>query len=243
MIPFNTLKRIFITLTFPTLFTITSCGQSTVTIPREFVETVPPQTGSDEWYPLNYSHNEFGVKIIDGKLDIKKVKEANNCDLKIKGGILIGINRGEWGGQLTFKPEDTTKKIVDIKRGNIIFIFNFKGKIYFIEGLAHGSYSGGAIFELNITDNNFTFTKLIEFDDAPEAFTIYNDKFLIAAHESFYVVEDFKKELVFKETFWYSLYPNSIAVLDDKNVFIGIRSGIVKLDLTTRTMKFYMYKG
>ena len=234
-----TLKRIFIALTFPTLFAITSCGQTTVNIPKDFVETVPPKAGSDEWYPLNYSNNEFRVKIIDGKLDIKKVKEANKCDLIITGGTLIGINRGEWGGQLTFKPEDSTKKVVDIKRGNIKFIFTFKNKIYFIEGLAHMGYSGGAIFELNTKNNNFTFTKLVDFDDAPEAFAIYKDKFLIATHENFYIVQDFKKELVFKETFWSSLYPNSIAVLDDKNVFLGIRSGIVKLDLTTKSLKFY----
>ena len=234
-----TLKKIFIALTFPTLFVITSCGQTTVTIPKEFVETVPPKAGSDEWYSLNYSHNEFGVKIIDGKLDIKKVKEVNKCDLKIMGGTLIGLDRGEWGGQLTFKPEDTTKKVLDIKRGNIKFIFNFKEKVYFIEGLAHMGYSGGAIFELNTTNNNFTFTKLVDFEDAPEAFAIYKNKFLIATHQNFYIVQDFKKELVLKETFWSSLYPNSIAVLDDKNVFIGMRSGIVKLDLTNKTLKFY----
>ena len=234
-----TLKRIFIALTFPTIFAITSCGQTNVAIPKEFVETVPPKAGSNEWYPLNYSRNEFGVKIIEGKLDIKKVGEKNKCDLKITGGTLVGINRGEWGGQLTFKPEDTTKKAIDIKRGNIKFIFIFNDKVYFIEGLAHMGYSGGAIFELNTTNNNFTFTKLVDFDDAPEAFTIYKDKFLIATHENFYIVQDFKKELVFKETFWSSLYPNSIAVLDDKNVFVGMRSGIVKLDLTNKILKFY----
>ena len=234
-----TLKRIFIALTFPTLFAITSCGQTTVTIPKEFIETDPPKTGSDEWFQLNHSQNEFGVSITNGKLDIKKVREVHKCVLKITGGILIGIDNGEWGGQLTFKPEDTTKKVIDIKQGNINFIFNFKEKVYFIEGLAHGSYSGGAIFELNTTNDNFTFTKLVDFDDAPEAFTVYKDKFLIATHENFYIVQDFKKELVFKETFWSSLYPNSIAVLNDKNVFIGMRSGIIKLDLTNKTLKFY----
>jgi hypothetical protein len=170
---------------------------------------------------------------------IKKVGEINRCELKIIDGTLVGENNGEWGGQLTFKPKDTTKKALEIKRGNIKFIFSFKNKVYFIEGLAHMSYSEGAIFELNTTNNNFTFTKLIDFDDAPEAFTIYKDKFLIATHKNFYIVEDFKKELVFKEVFWNSLYPNSIAVIDDKNVFLGIRSGIVKLDLTTKTFKFY----
>jgi hypothetical protein len=71
------------------------------------------------------------------------------------------------------------------------------------------------------------------------AFSIYQDKFLIATHERFYVVKDFKKELIFQDTYWSDLYPNSIAVFDDKNVFIGMRGGIVKLDLTTKTFKFY----
>lgn len=234
-----TMTRIFLSLVFLQSLVLTSCGQTTITIPKEFVETVPPKVGSENWYPLNYSQNEFGVKIIDNKLDIKKVREVNKCELKIFGGTLIGINRGEWGGQLTFKPTDTTKKTIDIKRGNIKFVFTYKDKIYFIEGLAHLSISEGALYQLDTTNNNFKFTKLLDFDDAPEAFTIYKDKFLIATHENFYIVQDFKKELIFKETFWSSLYPNSIAALDDKNIFIGIRSGIVKLDLTEKTLKFY----
>lgn len=233
------LKRIFPTLIFPAVSAIASYGQTIVTIPKAFIETSPPKVRSDEWRSLNNSSNEFSVKIIDGKLDIKKVKEEKKCTLKIKGGTLIGINRGEWGGQLTFESDDTTKKVIVIKQGNIKFIFHFKDKIYFIEGLAHMSFNNGAIFELDTTNNNFIFTKLVDFDDAPEAFAIYKDKFLIATYENFYIVQDFKKELVLKETFWSSLYPNSIAVLDDENVFIGIRGGIVKLDLTTKILKFY----
>ena len=234
----NIEKPLFL-LTFLTLFILTSCGQLQVAIPKEFIETVPPKYGSSEWYPLNYSRNEFGVKIIDGKLKIEKVNEVNECELNISSGKLIGVNKGEWGGTLSFIPTDKIKSSIEIKQGNIKFIFSFKDKIYFIEGLAHMGYSGSAIFELDTKDNKFTYNKLIDIDDAPEAFTIYKDKFLIATHENFYSVTDFKKDLIFKDTFWSSLYPNSIAVVDDKNVFLGIRSGIVKLDLTTKTLKFY----
>jgi hypothetical protein len=233
------IERILLLFTFLQVFITASSGQTTMKIPKEFVEAEPPKVGDNKWYSLNHSQNEFGVKIIDGKLDIKKITEKSKCELKISGGTLIGIDRGEWGGQLILKPDDTTKKTIDIKSGNIKFIFNYNGKIYFIEGLAHMGISEGAIFELDIISNKFNFTKLIDFDDAPEAFTIYKDKFLIATHENFYIVQDFKKELIFKKTFWCSLYPNSIVALDDKNVFVGIRSGIVKLDLTDRVVKFY----
>jgi len=232
-------KTTFFILTLLTFYSLTSCGQTQVFIPKEFVETVPPKVGSSEWYPLNHSRNEFAVKIIDGKLEIKKGDEVNECELNISEGKLVGVNRGEWGGTLTFMPTDTTKSKVQIKSGNIKFIFTFKDKMYFIEGLAHLSMSSGALYELENTNDNFTYKKLIDFEDAPEAFTIYQDKFLIATHENFYVVKDFKKELLFKNTFWSSLYPNSIAVFDEKSVFLGIRGGIVKLDLKTKTLKFY----
>ncbi|QZK91723.1 hypothetical protein K5V07_14905 [Flavobacterium sp. CHNK8] len=82
---------------------------------------------------------------------------------------------------------------------------------------------------------------LLDFGDAPQAFTIYKDKFLVATYGSFFTIQNFKKELVFKKIFWNGLYPNSIAVADDKNVFVGIRSGIVKIDLKEKSFKFYKY--
>ncbi|MFM9984137.1 MAG: hypothetical protein ACKVOK_02845 [Flavobacteriales bacterium] len=232
-------KTRFFILTLLIVFMLTSCGQAPVLIPQEFIETPHPKAGSNEWLTLNHSKNQFEVEVINGKLKVEKVDEVHACELTTSNGKLVGVNRGEWGGTLTFVPSDTLKSKVEIKSGNIKFLFSFKDKIYFIEGLAHLSISSGALYELDETNDSFTYKKLIDFDDAPEAFTIYHDKFLIATHERFYVVQDFKKELVVQDTFWSSLYPNSIAVLDDKNVFIGIRSGIAKLDLTTKSLKFY----
>jgi hypothetical protein len=223
------------------LLNLTACAQIQVDIPKNLVETEIPKVSTDKWRELNYARNEFGVKIIDNKLNIEKVKERNTAELKIDDGNLIGINRGEWGGKLSFIPNDKDKKEIEIKEGNIKFVFEFNDKIYFIEGLAHLSYSGGAIFELKKERENFTYENIMEIDDAPEAFTIYGNKLLIATHRNFYVVENFKKELIFENTFWSSLYPNSIAVVDNENVYMGIRSGLVKLDLTNKNITFYKY--
>jgi hypothetical protein len=99
--------------------------------------------------------------------------------------------------------------------------------------------SEGALFELHIDERPFTYTKLIDFEDAPEALAVYKDQLLVASFRNFYVVQNFKKESIVEDAFWSGLYPNSIAVFDDENVFIGIRGGIVKLDLINRTLKFY----
>ena len=215
-----------------------SYGQKPV-IPEGYTETTPPKVGSKEWYLLNHNLNEFQVKIVEDKVVVEK-KVRPKCNLDLPDGALIGIDKGEWGGELKFVPTDTTKETIKIKDGNIRFLFTFKEKIYFIEGLAHLGYSGGALFELDTSANNFSYKKRIDFDDAPQAFTIYRDKLLIVTFEGFCVVENFEKEILFKDTFWSSLYPNSIAVFDEENVFVGIRGGIVKLDLTTKTFTFFM---
>ncbi|MDR2219073.1 MAG: hypothetical protein LBE24_00645 [Methylobacillus sp.] len=235
------LKRILGIFIPLTLFIISVNGQAAVTIPKEFVETAPPKFGSDAWYALNYSHNEFEVAIVNGQLDIQKTHEVEQHTLEIADGTLVGTDHGEWGGKLTFNPRDANKNTVEIKSGNIKFIFNFQGRIYFIEGLAHLGINEGAIYRLDSANNQYSYAKLVDFDDAPQAFAIHGDRLLIATFEGFYVVEDFKKTPIFEDAFWSSLYPASIAVLDDKNVFMGIRGGIVKLDLANRTMKFYRY--
>ncbi len=233
-----TVKRTLIIFTF-SLFCSFGYGQTKIIIPANFVETEPPKVGSSEWYSLNNSRNEFGVELKNGQLKIKKVKEKNRGELKIATGRLLGVDRGEWGGTLTFIPDDTKKEKIEIKKGNIKFIFSFKRKTYFIEGIAHLSLSEGALYELDITKDKFEYKEVLKFEDAPEAYSIFDDKIFIATHRRFYVIDNFKKELIFKDTFWSSLYPNSIAVIDEKNVFLGIRSGIVQLDLTTKILKFY----
>lgn len=220
------------------IFSLFSCKQNE--IPSNFVETLQPKSESTEWYNLNYSEDEFDVKITNGKLEIVKAVIKNTCELKISNGKLLGINHGEFGGKLTFVPDDKSQKEIEIKNGNVKFIFMFHNKIYFIEGLTHG-FSEGNLYQLNFSDNKFTYNKILHFEDAPQAFTIYNDKLLIASYENFYIVEDFKKQLIFKETFWGGLYPNSIAIINENNVYLGIRSGIVKLDLPKKNIKFYKY--
>jgi len=231
-----------IILTFYLLITLSSCDKSNDLIPRDFIETIPPKHGSKETYALNIVNQKFKVEILGKKLVISKPEEESDCVLNIQNGKLIGVDNGEWGGTLTFVPNDTTKSIIEIKKGNIKFIFTFKDKIYFIEGLAHMSLSEGAIYQLDYINNIFLYNKLIDFEDAPEAYTIFNDKLLIAGYQSFYVVKDFKKELIFKDAFWSGLMPNSIAVLDEKNVFLGTKGGVVKINLKTKTFKFYKYE-
>jgi hypothetical protein len=206
---------------------------------KPFTESEPPKLRSAEWHRLNQSLNAFSVSIVNEKLQISESKDRSNVFLKIRNGTIIGIDKGEWGGKLIFVPLDTRKPEIEIKSGNIKSIFWYKNNIYFLEGLAHLSMSTGAMYRLAIFNNRFICIKVLDFEDAPETCAVYQDKVFIASFQNFYEIKDFKKMLIFSETFWRSLYPNSIAVFDEENIFIGIRSGIVKLNLKKKEIKLY----
>lgn len=217
-----------------------SSGQNM--IPKNFVETQQPIANSSAKRELNYSEYEFDVKLLNNKLEVSKAESNNKSVLKLSNGTLIGSNHGEWGGKLIFIPDDKNQSEIVIKEGNLKFVFLFQNKIYFIEGLAHGSFNSGDLYQLNYSENKFAYKSLIHFEDSPEAFSIYKNKIYIVGYQNFYRIDNFKKEVLFKNAFWSDLYPSSIAIIDEKNVYLGIRSGIVKLNLQQRHITFYKYK-
>jgi len=231
------MNKILIILFFS--FFVSCFSQKAIQIPSNFSEQEIPENYSKKWYELNRSSDNYSVKNFQGKLIVEKIKPKSGSELKIKNGKLIGKNHGEWGGELIFQQNDTEYNSVKIKDGNIVKIFEFQNKIYFIEGLAHLSISEGELYELIFTKDHFEHKKILDFDDAPEAIEITKNKIYIASHKNFYVVENLQKRKIFEDKFWTSLYPNSIAVFDDDNVFIGMRSGIAKLNLKNETIKFY----
>lgn len=212
--------------------------QSIIEIPAEFKETIFPESFSSDWFKLNHA-DDFGVSIVNDKLHVKKIERTNICELKIDTGTLKGVNNGEWGGRLTFIPNDPSKKEITVAGGNIISIFRFKDKIYFIEGFAHLTFSFGAMYELNIVGKKFIEKRVIDFIDAPSALTIYDDKILIVTRKKFYIIKGYRKRLILKNAFWECLYPTSVVAINDENVFIGMRGGIAKLNLTNKDLFFY----
>jgi hypothetical protein len=234
------LKRLNKCLLFFLVFSSISCkGQ--IRIPDDYIETEPPKLYSKEWLSVGNSLHDFGVKIVNGELLINPISEAQIHDLRIKGGLLQGMNHGEFGGELIYIPDGKPKKSIKIKDGNVKFLYSLNNKIYFIEGLAHLSIDEGALFEIDTTSHPFSYKQIIDFGSSPEAFAIFQNELLIVTNKYFVIVHDNKKEIIFKDLFWDGLYPNSIAVLNRENVFVGIRGGFVKIDLINKSFKFYKY--
>lgn len=231
------MKQIEAILTFLILTTGIAFGQEYSI--ADFVMTKPPKVNSKEWSELNYSRNEFKVSVINGAIKIYKADQDKDAILDIEGGQLIGTDHGEWGGKIEFIPEGGSDRKL-IKEGNVKFVFKLN-EIYFIEGLAHLSTNKGAMYRLENQGGAFVPIKVIEFEDAPEAMAISGNNLFIASHKSFFLIKDLKKETIFKDEFWTSLYPNSVAAIDDKNIYIGHRGGFTKLDILKKEIVFFRF--
>jgi len=205
----------------------------------DFVETQLPKYGIGDLYDVTLSNHEFSVLNRDGKLIITRtIYKNDSTEFNLHNGKLLGTNYGEWGGTLKFLPNDRNKgelKIIDM---NIIFIFQFNEYIYFIGGLAHLSGHSGSMYKLENFKDTFSCTKVIDFDYPPDAYALHKDTILVASGGNLILIKDSKREIIPND----GLSPNSMVFLDNKYVYMGIRGGYVKFNLTNQDRSFYLYK-
>lgn len=158
--------------------------------------------------------------------------DGRQVTLKIEDGWLIGFDKGEWGGNLFWFNEKGTK-YEKITTGNIKNLFNIKGSIYATEGLSHLSISHGQIFHVRKTGGKWTVEKKVDLQNAPYAATLTkeNEFLIVTAKGLIKVGKSFEIETLIDEGFWWRLlYPNSILIAG-KTIYIGMRAGILKIQL------------
>lgn len=192
-----------------------------------------------EWSKLNRSKGVL-VENNNGNIIFKEgeYNNPNSVVFSLEDGRLEAKDKGEWGGTLTFISKNDEKKVL-IKQGNVKFIFELNGKIYFIEGLAHVDVNEGALYELKRVNSGFEYDKILEFEDAPETYMIYKDEIFVAGYENFYVIDKLNKKIILEKTFWSGLYPTSLATLDGKNIYIGMRGGYALVNIQNKKIDFY----
>ncbi|WNM18456.1 hypothetical protein [Flavobacterium capsici] len=214
---------------------LSSCAQSKIEIPSNYKEIEIPKENSAEFRKLNYSE-DISIKLTGSKIETFPTPRRVDSKLKFKNGYLIGSDNGEWGGKLIYKIGE---KEIQIKEGNIVSLFELEGKIYFLEGLAHGVTNYGEIYEVEYSRDVFTYKKVLELPDNPETFQVFENKIYIATFENFVIINNWKVEKEIKG-FWDSLYPNSLIIENDNHIFIGIRGGIVELLPKDEIIKLYV---
>lgn len=222
------------------LLSMVCCGQNSIDIPKEYVAAAIPYHGFSEWTEANQSPYSFAVNKVDGKLEVTRAKYVSKCEYILPNGSLMGYDYGEFGGGLYFYNNDSCKAIL-IKAGNIKAIFSYKNKLFFLDGISHMGYKRGGMYMVELNDRGFTYKLMVDLEDSPEACVIANDLIYIITSGDLLVIHNFQKLALFSNQFWAGLYPNSLALFDASNLFVGMRSGITKLDLIARKMTYYKY--
>jgi len=170
---------------------------------------------------LPFSHEEVAKKL-NSKFSVRAVK-------KVDDGYIIGLNHGEFGGGLWFLSTDgkSAYEIAPSKR--IHQIFKFNEKLYVIEGLAHFGINYGNILELK-RDVVWHISEIFKLPDAPDfiiqdknTVLVLTSEHLMRFHENGKLVEILKAPF-----YWGMLFPSS-AVIEDKDIYIAMRHGILKI--------------
>jgi len=238
-----------------------------------FKKTALPVKESKEMYRLNNTTNqEFVVSLSAGKLHISRLIYSPTITYALPEGKLIGINRGEFGGILFYEPNDTARKQVyvnghmitantkedqfwirlnvmpdnalnktlqntfKVKEGNILQIFTYKDSLYEMDN--------GAINKLQIRNDSVAVSTQLKFsNEAPEVLATKKDVMYLSTLNRFYRIRDWHKELIMDKVFWYMLYPTSIAVKDDRHIYVGIRTGYAMINAQDKKITYYQYQG
>lgn len=221
------------------VFILFSCSDTSVELPDGFVEVNLTRYEKGGAYTNGFTNDEYVVENNNGNLVVSETIIRNKTELNLPSGKLIGIDEGEWGGQLNFVSTDSAKLPFEVKNGNITQLFKYKNEIFLIDGLSHMGYDKGALFKLNISTDTITYDLIEEFDSNPKAFTIYNEKYYIINNKHFIVIDNMSIDTVIDGEYWKGLNPNSIAVFDDNIIFIGMRGAIAKVNRNDKSLKFY----
>ncbi len=155
------------------------------------------------------------------------------------------IHPGWFGGLDVPERNPITKVVKDCKllqSGNVQFIFRFKDSIYFLGGLAHG-LNFGSLFTIRCNADSFFITKALDLGDAPAAMCIHGEFIYLAGSKGFYMIDkNLHIQTILDNSFWYGLYPTSVIVLDEQNVFVTIRGGYVKINPENKKIALYKAK-
>ena len=110
-------------------------------------------------------------------------------------------------------------------------------------GLAHMGFKGGYILKIRNNGDSFYISHILNLDDAPAAMSIYNEHIYVATSGGFFILDKkLNKKVVFNNIFWEGLYPTSVVVIDDKNIYVTFRGGYAKFNSLNKQIHFYKAK-
>lgn len=195
-----------------------------------------PFSERQEWVNANWNLT-CQVSLKDGKLYVNKAgKEPSNLYL-VENGYLVGEDRGEFGGNITFHSGTESYEILGENFRGFVKINN---DIYVLTGLAHLGSFHGALYKLKMQDNKWIAEKTLDLGNCPETYVLTDDNTLyVVTYQSLVEIKnDAITKILTPDAFEDGLSTNS-AVYYNNMLVIGLRAGIYTYQLDSGAENWY----
>lgn len=200
--------------------------------------------GSYQHYNVRMTKNGVSVSIVDNRKSIVNINNEADLflsttflrgkgvikSLRTLNGYIVSNNRGEMGGDLYMVSPDKQQSLLIASGITASGLFKFANKTVVLNAIFSSVSPGkGEVLEM-IYDTKWGSKKLIDLTEAPIiSFVINNLMVIVASNEIYLLDANFSiKKVVQSPISLAPLYPSSIC--GNKNeIFIGMRSGIMRV--------------
>ncbi|MEO7996802.1 MAG: hypothetical protein ABI852_05125 [Gemmatimonadaceae bacterium] len=192
-----------------------------------------PKADSDSAQCINRAPNSWMVALSPHS-DSVRIVPADSPRyahaLRVAGGTLTSVSRGEFGGEIAFKPDNSPS--VRISGLNLLEFLPTRKEIY---GLAAWPTLGGDEGQLvrfeREPSGGWKIVSLLELGREAVAYTVLpNDTILVVTYDGAMLVHPptFHRDL-HRNTLWSMTIPTSVVRDKTGVIFIGMRMGVARL--------------
>ena len=213
-----------------------------------WISTPASKLSEKYWTGANWSRIEWVVETENGQVFARRdakhsstnlpfeIKQASadqrgiRHEVKVADGWLAGWNAGEWGGSVWwFSPDGNTSQRVS--KHQVIGFYPVADGVLAPAGLAHLGISEGKLIKFAKANGQWSPREVANLQAAPQAASLDKDDTLIIAttERLLRVKPSGDVSVLLPTTFWGTLYPNSMVIDAQGNVWIGMRHGITKV--------------
>ena len=231
-----------------------------------------PKPGTKNYTRANYSDDvvlsidrDILTATVVGRLT--EIPKPNNKH-QVRGGYILGVDRGQWGGCVIFVPEQEIDNLpCDLCNGpsikwliqlemlkneelHILTYNNFKGfaeygcRKFVFTGLANMGTDEGCFYELILQENTWVLREIQKLDSCPQVFTQTGSKIYLVTSDCLVELnleEDKPKtKILFEGVDWGGLYPNSM-IYANNSLYVGMRGFVYEYDLNSGNATWYNY--
>jgi len=182
--------------------------------------------------PLATAHTQERPRVPPGLHLVKQLGEPRVVQ-QARSGVLVGYNRGEWGGALLWYAHDGSlrRRLLD---NHVVAILPIADRFVVFVGLSHRGADYGQAIELLDGAAGFEILRRTELGSAPHVAVMQADgTFLIVTTRALLrLTPDFHVHRVI-DSEWRMLHPVSLVVDHAGKAHVGMRGIVAEVDLTS----------